>query len=330
MMTMWMRRTVVACAVTGVLLAVAPMAGAANRVVLVVSGADGGEPGATNHARWRTSFVQVLRGKLRLPADRVIVLRDAPPTAPDSATREHVREAVARLLPLVASPDDLFCVVLIGHGTYDGVSAKFNLVGPDLDEQEWKALLAPVRAQTVFVNTTGASFPFLETLAGERRVVITATATVAQKYDTVFAEYFAGAFADAAADLDKDTRVSIFEAFSYAATRVKRHYETRGQLATERPVIDDTGDGVGKEAGEPGPDGAVASRLFLDAGPDVETSSDPAVSELIARRDRLETELAEVKRKKGFMPTPDYEAELERVLVELARVSRTLRQRARS
>jgi hypothetical protein len=325
----WRERIVGACALVGALLGGAPSE-AANRVVLVVSGADGGEPAATNHARWRTALAQTLRGTLRLPADRVIVLRDALPAVADSATREHVRDALARLQPLLVSPDDLLCIVLIGHGTYDGVSAKFNLVGPDLDEQEWKALVAPIKAQTVFVNTTGASFPFMEALAGDRRVVITATATAAQKYDTVFAEYFAGAFADAAADLDKDARVSIWEAFTYASTRVKRHYELRGQLATERPVLDDNGDGLGKEAGESGPDGVVASRMFLDAGPEIVASPDPAASELIARRDRLEADLNEVKRKKGFMPPDDYQSELERVLVELARVSRVLRQRTRS
>ncbi len=165
---------------------------------------------------------------------------------------------------------------------------------------------------------------------GDRRVVITATATAAQKYDTVFPEYFIGAFVEPAADLDKDNRVSIWEAFAHASTGVKRHYEQRGQLATERPVLDDNGDGQGKEAGESGPDGAVASRLFLDAGPELASSTDPAVSELIARRDRLESELNEVKRKKGFMPPDDYRSELERVLVELSRVSRALRQRPRS
>lgn len=322
----------VACAlVLGIVLLASPgTADAANRVVLVVSGADGGEPAVANHARWRTSFAQVLRGKLKLPPDRVVVLRDAPVTAGDSATREHVRGTITALQAHLTSPEDVFCIVLIGHGTYDGVSAKFNLVGPDLDDREWKALLAPIKAQVVFINTAGASFPFLETLSNERRIVITATATAAQKYDTVFPEYFVGAFADASADLDKDGRVSIWEAFAHTTTRVAAHYATRGQLATERPVLDDTGDGVGKEAGELGPDGALASRLFLDAGPDAEFSKDPAASELIARRDRLEGELVEVKRKKGFMPADDYQAELERVLVELARVSRSLRQRPRS
>ena len=36
-----------------------------------------------------------------------------------------------------------------------------------------------------------------------------------------------------------------------------------GQLATERPLLDDTGDGVGREAGAPGPDGAVAQVTYL-------------------------------------------------------------------
>ena len=35
---------------------------------------------------------------------------------------------------------DLLLVVLIGHGTFDGADAKFNLVGPDLESAEWAAL----------------------------------------------------------------------------------------------------------------------------------------------------------------------------------------------
>ena len=56
---------------------------------------------------------------------------------------------------------------------------------------------------------------------------------------------------DPAADSDKDGRISLWEAFAYASTLVKQYYEQRGQLSTERPVLDDTGDGVGKEAAAP-------------------------------------------------------------------------------
>ncbi len=46
---------------------------------------------------------------------------------------------------------------------------------------------------------------------------------------------------------------------------MKQHYEQRGQLTTERALIDDNGDGVGREAEAPGPDGALARILYLDA-----------------------------------------------------------------
>ena len=56
-------------------------------------------------------------------------------------------------------------VVLFGHSTFDGVDAKFNLVGPDLEASEWKRLVRAA-GRLVFVNTTGASAPFLARLAG--------------------------------------------------------------------------------------------------------------------------------------------------------------------
>jgi hypothetical protein len=121
----------------------------------------------------------------------------------------------------------------------DGTEAKFNLVGPDLSSTEWAALLKPLPGQVLVVNTTAASFPFLEHLAGPRRIVITATDSVAQKFDTVFPEYFVRALTDANADLDKNGRVSIWEAFAAGSIGVRRHFTQRGQLATERALLMD-------------------------------------------------------------------------------------------
>ena len=42
--------------------------------------------------------------------------------------------------------EDLLFVLLIGHGTFDGVDAKFNLVGPDLGSAEWASRCAACRA----------------------------------------------------------------------------------------------------------------------------------------------------------------------------------------
>jgi len=297
---------------------------AAERFVLVVSGAAGSPSIAEEHAQWRKTLLQALDAPLRVPGDHVIVLAGRPADDATSATRERVEAAFATLRARMR-PADLLCIVLIGHGTFDGIEAKFNLVGPDLEAGEWNALIGRLAGRVVVVNTTGASYPFLERLASPGRVVIVATASPAQKYDTVFPRFFTAAFADAESDLDKDGRTSIGEAFTYASTRARHWYERRGQLPTELGLLDDNGDGVGQEAGKPGPDGAVASRLFLDAGPEAATSADPAISELIARRDALEAAVDELKRKRAFMPPEDHARELERVLVDLARLSRRIR-----
>ena len=47
-------------------------------------------------------------------------------------------------------------------------------------------MLAGVQGRVTVVNTTEASFPFLEALSSKGRVVITATHSAAQKYATVF------------------------------------------------------------------------------------------------------------------------------------------------
>ena len=128
--------------------------------------------------------------------------------------------------------------------------------------KDWTDVLTGVQGRVTLVNTTEASFPFLETLSSKGRVVITATDSAAQKYATVFPEYFIKAMKEASSDLDKNGRTSIFEVFSAASAAVKQHYEQRGQLTTERSLIDDNGDGVGREAEAPGPDGSLARLVY--------------------------------------------------------------------
>jgi hypothetical protein len=220
--------------------------------------------------------------------------------------------------------DDLLLIVLLGHGTADGDSAKFNLVGPDLTAVDWAALLNGIKGRLVLVNTTEASFPFLERLSAPNRIVITATDSVAQKYATVFPDYFVKAMQEASSDLDKNGRTSIFEVFAATSAAVKQHYDQRGQLTTERPLIDDNGDKLGREAEAPGPDGGLARQLYLD--PDLPAAANnPELAALLRRRRELEGEAEALKAKKGIVPTAVWEAEYEKLMLELARVSREIR-----
>ena len=137
--------------------------------------------------------------------------------------------------------------------------------------------------------------------------MITATDSPAQKYATVFPEYFVKAMKEASTDLDKNGRTSIFEVFTAASAAVKQHYEQRGQLTTERALLDDNGDGKGREATAEGPDGGIARIAYLDSEV-VAESANPELAALIRRRRALEQQAEEHKELKGVMPDAEWQA----------------------
>lgn len=310
----------------GLLFVTVASAGAQQRYALIVAGASGGQSYAQQYGKWTAELSAVLGTQMKIDAANITVLSDT--QADDaSATAANVRKAMTALQQAVG-PDGLLLVVLIGHGTFDGVDAKFNLVGPDLESAAWAELVARIRGRVVLVNTTSASFPFLERLAGPRRVVMTATDSAAQRFDTVFPEYFIKAFQQEASDVDKNRRISMWEAFTAAAAGVRRHYQQRGQLATERPLLDDNGDGVGKDAIDPGDDGAMASRIYLDEAAADTPPTDPDLVRLLQRKSALESTVEELRIRRTFMPAADYAREFEKLMIELAQVSHEVRKRA--
>jgi hypothetical protein len=307
-------------------LAAVPLRAADDRRALLVFGATGGESYAKAWAAWQETLVGALRERFGFPADHIVVLTadgDVPGT---KSTAAGVRAAFERLRSQ-ARRDDLVIVVLVGHGTADAESARFNLVGPDLDVAEWATLVDTLPGRLVFVNAAGASFPFLERLSREGRIVITATDATAQRFDTTFPEQLARALDDPATDADKNGRVSVWEAFAQASAGVRQYYDQRGQLATERALLDDTGDRMGQEAGASGPDGALARTTYLDPEP-AAASMNPEIAELVARQRALERAAEDLKLRKPSMPAGQWEAEFEKVMIELARVSRAIRSRS--
>tara|TARA_B100001179_G_C18578986_1_gene398956 strand:+ start:643 stop:1590 length:948 start_codon:yes stop_codon:yes gene_type:complete len=299
---------------------------AQQRFALIVSGASGGSPYAERYDRWRGALVSSLRSDLHFQEEDLFVLAEIPGPRVGRASQEGIRQ-VTRTLARRLSDDATLLVVLIGHGTFDGVDAKFNLVGPDLDAAEWRSLLEPLPGRLIFANTTSASFPFLEHLTGERRIVITATNSPEQRYETQFAAFFVEAFKTEVSDFDKDGRVSIWEAFTRASSGVERWYEQQGRVSTERPILDDTGDGVGKVAGEPGLDGTLARRVFLDRSVEADQISDQRLVGLLDQRRILELEVEVLKAQVGQLARHTYETEMEILLLKLARVSHEIRAR---
>jgi hypothetical protein len=306
--------------------AIAVPAWSGERFALVISGASGGSKYAGSYAEWRTTLTKALRDKRGLKAENLIVLSEDAASEQERSTRENVKRALSSVASRLKA-DDLLMIVLIGHGTLDGPSAKFNLVGPDLDAHEWGQLIGKLPGRLIFVNTSGSSYPFLLELSGPSRVVITATDSALQRFDTIFPQFFAAAFDQPAADTDKNGRISIWEAFAYASQGVGQWYDQRGQLSSEHAVIDDDGDRTGKEAQVPGADGRFARGVYLDPDP-AEGSQDAVLLELQQRKAKIEAALEALKSRKDSMSSAEYEAEFEKLAIDLARITNLIQSRS--
>jgi hypothetical protein len=317
----------VAVVVALCLATVASQASAADRFALVITGASGGAEYAEKYANWRNAFTRLLRERFAYPADHVIALSEKEESGVRLATREQVRVAFAELRRRAAK-DDVVLVLLIGHGTAGDGSAKFNLVGPDLTIEDWVDLVKSVPGRLVFVNSASGSFPFLEALAAPNRIVITSTESAAQLYETVFPDFFLRAFNEPVADSDKNGKVSVWEAFRFAGASVRRWFDQRGSLATEQALLDDTGRGVGRQAQATGPDGAIAQVTYLQGEAAVSQAGDSQLAALLLRRSQIEAEVELLKARKPNMPGDQYDLELEKLLVELAQISRQIKEKS--
>lgn len=220
-------------------------------------------------------------------------------------------------------------LVFIGHGTFDGKTAKFNLHGPDVSAEEMAAAMKSSQRRVAVINCASASGPFVNALAGTNRVVITATRSGYELNVTRFGTFFAKAIADASADLDKDGQTSLLEAYLMASREVDRFYKEEGRLATEHALLDDNGDGLGTPAEwfvgvravkkpERGKsvDGLRAHQMTLVRG----TDERQLTPEQRARRDELEQQLNALRERKSSMGEGEYYGELEQLMLEVARL----------
>ena len=225
--------------------------------------------------------------------------------------------------------DDELVVLLAGHGTFRGGQARFNIPGPDLSPADMDDLLDGLGQRRItFVNTATASGAFVEALSAPGRTIITATRSGREQNMTRFGLHFVDAFADEGADIDKDERVSMLEAFGYASSEVEREYEGDNQLLTEHAMLDDNGDGEGsRELDELDGDGALARVVFLRSigGAGGGEAVSPELRALVREKAEIEGRIADLRRVKAQLPLKRYEDELEGLLVELALKNREIR-----
>ncbi len=329
--------TLAAMAASPVATTASPGASSAQQAHLVVIvGAAGGEVYREVFHNWATGLVDAAQERLGLAPSQVTYLGEDPQLAPEliaaKSSRENI-EATLQRLATEASTDDSIFIVLIGHGSGEGEQSRFNLPGRDLSAVEYDALLDLFVTQNVgFINTASASGDFAAVMAAPNRVIVTATRDGRQNNQTVFPRFFVEAFAGDVADLDKDTRVSLLEAYTYASREVKRFYEDDGRMLTETSQLEDDGDGEPSHEPEGGEsDGTLARLMFLDnplgaaAAGEAGGTEDPELRALYEEQRRLRVRIEELRRLKATMDPEVYDAELEKLLVSLARTDQAIR-----
>ena len=274
-----------------------PAAAVAGMHALVVEGLAGDSAYAEQFERQSRTIAEALESMT--DAGSTELLRGG------DASREAVLERLGGLQQELDASDQ-FVLVLLGHGSYDDVEYKFNLPGPDLTGEDIVAALDALPAGTqVLVNTSSASGAMAEMAPADGRIIILATRSGVERHATRFGGYFAAALSDGAADTDKNSRISVAEAFRYAERQVTDYYERNDQLATEHPVIDG------------GPADRVALARLGGARPAV---ADSALAELVAERAALNAEIEALRLARDDIPATDYQSALLDRMLELARL----------
>ena len=297
-------------------------------LLIIVGLAGDPEHGKTFHA-WGTKLAEASE-RLGVAPERLVYLVDQPAPEDKRVSGRATREEIAKALDgfaRQATAEDVVMVALIGHGSFDGRSAKFNLPGPDMAPGDFAALLRTLPSkQVVFVNTASASGPFVDELSGPGRTIVTATRNGAEQFATLFGGFFVDALTSEAADLDKNRRVSVLEAFQLARSEVERAYKQEGLLQTEHALLDDNGDKEGSQSPVvTGPDGKVAAVISLGSTADDTLPADPALRALYLERRDLERRVEALRLLKDGMPPARYQAELEKFVTAVALKTREIR-----
>jgi hypothetical protein len=122
--------------------------------------------------------------------------------------------------------------------------------------------------------------------------------------------------------------LTALEAYKYAKTKTKDYFDTQKRLATEHPLLEDTGKGEGEaDPSTANGQGLVAGRFpLLHLGSAASIAATPAKQALLKRKDDLETSIDELKYRKASMDLPTYNKQLQGLVLELAKVQASLDQ----
>lgn len=290
------------CAVASVISLLLPSSVVGQSTHALIVGGVSGEP---RIAQQIERDVAVMRDALtkRFNASAVVLTEKSAPRSDKTA----ITQALQKLATETKAGDQVL-IVLVGHGSAQGGEVRFNIPGADITADELSRALQQLQGREVaVVVATSSSGAFIAPLTADGRVVLTATKSGAQNEEVIFAQHFAKALGEDVADINKDGGVSITETYEYTKREVARFYQQQNRIATEAATLN----------------GTNADQFVLRASSS--KASDPALRALYAERESIQKKIAQLKERKAGMSAEAYEAELEKLLIELATKDRAIR-----
>ena len=295
-----------------------------NKHAVIINGAGGEAEYAKQFEQWTTELSSVLSDRYGFDSKQVKVLTEKPA---DATIARSTAEEVKRTFATQITTRHEQCPVHL----YDrprllrrkGIEVQSGRTGSVGYRIQRVARSLPTRRVVVF-NMASASGEFIKSLAVKGRIVVTATRSGQETNATRFAGFFIAALNATDSDTDQDGHTSVLEAFVYA-NRLTGDFYKRAGLASEHALIDDNGDGVGHDKVGDG-EGLLARATYLDSLSVEDAAASVATAKLLKERVQLEGEIEQLIARKGNMPEAEYEANLERLFVQLAKINRSIKQ----
>ena len=291
--------------------ALAPNADAQQTHLLIVTGLAGEPQYAKTFKATTAALADAARSRWGVADSSLIVLGEDPALDPAHVKFKSTKQEVAKAFLALSQrvkPGDVLFVFLNGHGSGEGPASRVNLPGADATAAEYATWLSGFSRQNiVFVIAGSGGGDFVPVLSGPNRVIVSATRTAMERNESIFATPFVKGLTTAEADADKDGRVSVIEAFTYAKKEVARAYEVDNRMLTEHALISDS----------------TLARTVAFGG--AQASTNPKVVALVAERRALESQVATLRARKATMATTTYEYELEQLLLAIAEKSAAIR-----
>lgn len=267
---------------------------------VVISGLGGSEEYDEQFASYATTIADEARLLASSPHDVIMVRGDA-------AKRSVILGLFSNLA--VKNNTESLTVYLIGHGSFDGQTYKFNIPGTDITGPELTDALNGINAKRqLIVVATSASGAMLEPLADPARVVITATKNGRERNAVHFPKYMVDALSDPAADINKNEIISAQEMFAYAEREVSSYYEGEKLLAAEHPRIE----------------GSLAEEIEVGRYGTLLRRKDSISPELLTQREQLSAEINNLRTRKEDISEDEYFDRLQTLMLDLATIQRTI------